>query len=95
MAWGQTHVSGRVFDGNTGMPVPFANVSFVGSTLGTMTDMDGWFALGAGETKVTRIAFSCLGYQSQTIAIQRGVAQSLNVALESRQVELGAAVGEA
>lgn len=92
MAWGQTHVSGRVFDGNTGMPVPFANVSFVGSTLGTMTDMDGWFALGAGETKVTRIAFSCLGYQSQTIAIQRGVAQSLNVALESRQVELGAAV---
>ena len=32
MAWGQTHVSGRVFDGNTGMPVPFANVSFVGST---------------------------------------------------------------
>ena len=71
MAWGQTHVSGRVFDGNTGMPVPFANVSFVGSTLGAMTDMDGWFALGAGETKVTRIAFSCLGYQSQTIAIQR------------------------
>ena len=33
--WGQTAVSGRVFDGESGLPLPFVNVSFAGSNLGT------------------------------------------------------------
>lgn len=89
---GQTAVHGRVFDGSTGEPIPFVNVSFVGSNLGTMTDIDGQFLLSAGEEKVARVVFSCLGYQTQNFSIQRGVKQELNVALESRQVELAVAV---
>ena len=46
--WGQTAVSGRVFDGESGLPLPFVNVSFAGSNLGTMTDVEGLYNLEAG-----------------------------------------------
>ena len=64
----QTAVSGRVFDGATGMPLPFVNVSFAGTSIGTMTDGEGMYALEAGGQRVTRAHYSCLGYQSQTIS---------------------------
>ena len=88
----QTAVSGRVFDGATGMPLPFVNVSFAGTSIGTMTDGEGMYALEAGGQRVTRAHYSCLGYQSQTISLQRDVPQVINVALEARSVDLEAAV---
>ena len=90
--WGQTAVSGRVFDGESGLPLPFVNVSFAGSNLGTMTDVEGLYSLEAGAERVTKLVVSTLGYQSQTIPIQRGVPQVINVALEARSVDLEAAV---
>ena len=90
--WGQTAVSGRVFDGESGLPLPFVNVSFAGSNLGTMTDVEGLYSLDAGAERVTKLVVSTLGYQSQTIPIQRGVPQVINVALEARSVDLEAAV---
>ena len=90
--WGQTAVSGRVFDGESGLPLPFVNVSFAGSNLGTMTDVEGLYSLEAGGGRVTKLVVSTLGYQSQTIPIQRGVPQVINVALEARSVDLEAAV---
>ena len=92
LAAAQTSVSGRVFDGESGEALPFVNVSFAGSNLGTMTDLDGMYALDAGEERVTRMVISSLGYQSQTIPLQRGVPQIINVALEARSVDLEAAV---
>ena len=65
--WGQTAVSGRVFDGESGQPLPFVNVSFAGSNLGTMTDVEGLYRLEAGVERVTKLVISTLGYQSQTI----------------------------
>ena len=57
-----------------------------------MTDAQGMYALEAGASRVTRISFSCLGYQNQTISIQRGVPQVINVSLEARSIDLEAAV---
>lgn len=90
--WGQTSVEGRVFDGGSGQALPFVNVSFGGTNIGTMTDVDGRYALDAGEDKVTRVVVSCLGYQGQSISLQRGVPQVINIALEPRSVDLEAAV---
>ena len=53
--WGQTSVEGRVFDGGSGQALPFVNVSFGGTNIGTMTDVDGRYALDAGKDKVTRV----------------------------------------
>ena len=91
-SWGQTSVSGRVFDGETGTSLPFVYISFAGTDVGTMTDVNGEYELNAGDMRVTQIAVSFLGYQSQTIPIQRGVPQVINVALETRSVDLQVAV---
>ena len=89
---GQTSVTGRVFDGTTGEALPFVNVSFPGTSIGTMTDVEGLYSLEAVDLRVTRISYSCLGYQSQTISIQRNVPQVINVSMEGRSVDLEAAV---
>ena len=92
LTWGQTRVSGRVFHGETGEALPFVHVSFWGSALGTMSDVDGHYDLSSMEEKVTRLVVSCLGYQSQSIPLQRGVPQVINVALEPKSFDLEAAI---
>ena len=50
----QTAVSGRVFDGATGKPLPFLNVSFAGPSIGTMPDAEVLTEPQAGGRRVTR-----------------------------------------
>ena len=40
-----TKVRGKVFDGKTGEPLPFVNVFFTNSSVGTTTDLDGSFSI--------------------------------------------------
>ena len=42
----QTKVRGTVTDAETGEPLPFANVVFPGTTVGTITDPDGNYYRG-------------------------------------------------
>lgn len=88
----QTAITGRVFDGDTGAPLPFVNVSFAGTNIGTMTGIEGTYSLEAGSNRVARAQYSCLGYQSQSISLQRDVPQVINVALKARSVDLEAAI---
>ena len=67
-----TSVEGRIFDGETGEPLPFVTVSFKGTNEGTTSDIDGRYALRTNE-RVGRIHISFLGYLSQTIQIQKEV----------------------
>ena len=62
-----TTVSGRVTD-QYGDPLPFANVSCPGSTIGTITDPDGFYALNLPYGK-TQLQVSYVGYNSATINI--------------------------
>lgn len=55
-------VTGTVLDGSDGSPLIGATVMFVGSTSGTLTDVDGNFTLeGTGDA----IEISYLGYSSK------------------------------
>ena len=85
-----TSVEGHIFDGDTGSPLPFVTVSFRGVSIGTTSDSDGNYSLKT-EDKVSKITISFLGYQSQTISIQRGVPQKIDVALEPKRIELAVA----
>ena len=89
--WSQTTVvSGRVFDGETGQALPYVNVSFAGTSIGTMTNTKGYYEL-ASEDKVNRIVVSFMGYASQSISIQKQVKQKIDIALEHRSIALAAA----
>jgi hypothetical protein len=62
-------VSGRVMD-NSGGPLPGANVVVKGSTIGTVTDMNGNFSL-AIPSGASQLVFSFVGYSSQELPIQQ------------------------
>ena len=91
VSWSQTTiVSGRVFDGETGQALPYVNVTFAGTTIGTMTNIKGVYQLES-EKKVNRIVVSFMGYSSQSISIQKQVRQRIDVALEPKSIQLATA----
>lgn len=55
-------VTGTVVDAN-GEPVIGANVTVVGTTLGTITDIDGRFSLNANSSAKIKISF--IGYKEK------------------------------
>ncbi len=69
-------ISGRVTD-NDGEPVPGVNISIIGTTTGTITDMDGNYILNAPGDAT--LMFSFIGFANQQIAI--GGRTTINVQL--------------
>lgn len=84
----QTQVDGRVTDAQTGEPIGFASVVFLGSQTGTTTDFEGYYSIQTNE-KVDSLSVHFLGYQARTIGIQQGRKQQLNIQLEPSTFELG------
>ncbi len=82
----QTKVGGRVSD-TSGEPVPFANVVFVNSTLGTTTDETGEFYLQADEN-YDSLAVSFLGYKTLKIALKSSVNFNMKLTLEEDEAML-------
>ncbi|EON77969.1 TonB-dependent receptor [Lunatimonas lonarensis] len=69
-------ITGRVTD-EKGEPIPGATVIVEGTSLGTVTNIDGGFTLDAQEGAVLLISF--IGYQSQRVTL--GSQTSLNIVL--------------
>lgn len=62
-------VSGRVLD-ETNQPLPGVNVSIAGTTIGTVTDVNGRYKLNVPDAYAGRnLSFSFIGYSRQDIAI--------------------------
>lgn len=75
----QTKVSGEVFD-DQGDPVPFANIVFVGSNEGTITNENGRFYIES-ETTWDKINVSFVGFEEQTITLQEKVNYEMVITL--------------
>jgi len=89
-----TKVTGTVKDVSTGEPMPFANVLFLGTKSGVMTDLDGKFSIETYYASDSlRVSF--LGYKPQTKKVQRDRAQTIDFELEPSGVMLEAAVVKA
>ncbi|MEL7005042.1 MAG: DUF5686 family protein, partial [Bacteroidota bacterium] len=87
-AFGQkTAVKGRVTDANSGDPVPFANIVFQGTSIGTTTDFDGYYNLETGES-VDSISASYVGYKSRTKVVNKGQSQTIDFQLEENVISL-------
>ena len=66
-----TRVKGVVIDAQTKEPLPFVNIAFVGTTVGTTTDFDGIFSISS-QWASDRLMASFIGYNSDTIQIKLG-----------------------
>ena len=78
--WAQTKVSGYVFDENN-TPIPFANVLFKGSTIGTITNEDGKFYLESDDVWNTLIV-SFVGFEMLEIPLTKRVNYDLKFILK-------------
>lgn len=84
----KTIVEGKVIDISTNEVIPFVNISFANSQIGTVTDNDGSFYIETAK-KLDTISVVCIGYASQLIKIKTSVSQFINVALVPTDFTLG------
>lgn len=83
----QTVVKGKVTDAYSGDPIPFANIIFKGTTVGTTTDFDGNFTVKA-TIPVDSLVVSYMGYTTRTKKVQEGTTQVINFQLEEEVTAL-------
>ena len=82
-------MQGRVVDAQSGEVLPFVQVGFVGTTIGTTTDGDGRFRLTIAtadlKSAADSVRFQMMGYYPKTIAVKRGVVKrGVKIELEPR-----------
>lgn len=85
--YSQTKIRGEIVDVETGEPLPFVNVSFQGTTIGVISDINGKFFI---ETKYPSdsLEFSYVGYNKKTHEVQKNRFQIINIQLEPGSVTL-------
>lgn len=85
----KTVVKGVVTDGDTGEPMPYVKLQFQDAKIGTYTDSIGAYYIEtyyATDTLLVRFS----GYVTQKIAIQKDVAQEINITLKVIQTDFEA-----
>lgn len=90
----KTKVKGTITDAQTGEPLPFVNVAFVGKNVGTTTDFNGKYQMDTkwGSDKVQA---SFMGYEVMEKAVVQGQNNTIDFELESKQIKLDEVVVKA
>lgn len=85
----KTIVSGKVVDAQTGESLPFVNLIFQNSKVGTTTDLDGNFSL---ETyyPTDSLEASFVGYQTMALRVKKDQQQTLKFSMKSGDIQLAA-----
>ena len=83
----KTRIFGSVTDAASGQRIPFVNVFFSGSNVGTITDSLGNFTL---ETRRSfdSLSIALIGYRTQTLPVVSGVTEEIDILLEPSAFEL-------
>ncbi len=74
-------------DADTKEPLPFVNIAFLGTTIGVTTEMDGTYLIES-KWASDNLQVSFVGYETQSIPIQLGVRQEVNVALAPTSIRI-------
>lgn len=74
-----TKVTGTVISEEDGLPVVGASILVKGTTVGTVTDMDGKFTLSNVPSSAKTLVVSFIGMATQEVAIK----QTVNITLKS------------
>lgn len=87
----KTVITGKVTDAETGDEVPFANVYFDGTTIGTTTDFDGFYKI-ATDKATDSLVVSYVSYQTRKKSVKKGATQNIDYQLLSSEETLKAIV---
>lgn len=79
-------VTGTVIDGETNEPLPGASVLVTGSTIGTITDIDGTFSLSFPD-RYTSLSVSYTGYLTTEINVENQTTVSVTLQPDVSQLE--------
>jgi len=83
-----TKIMGTITDAGTKEPIPFVNVAFKGTTIGTITDFEGKYAIETRKPEDSLVV-SYVGYQTMSAGIIRNKFQVVNFILEPTDLTLG------
>lgn len=64
-AIGQQVIEGRIIDKETSEPIPFASIGIIGTSHGTISNLQGEFSLVLSDSASIKV--TCMGYESQVI----------------------------
>ncbi|HPR31379.1 MAG TPA: TonB-dependent receptor [Prolixibacteraceae bacterium] len=78
MQQGKKMVTGTVTDAKTNVPLPALTVLIKGTTIGSVTDLDGKYSILASDRDI--LVFSFIGYREKEVAV--GDQSMINVSLE-------------
>lgn len=76
-----TKVRGKVIDANTKEAIPFANIAFAGTNVGTTTDFNGAFVIESKWASDT-LQISYVGYDTKKIPIILGKSQVIDIDIQ-------------
>ena len=82
-----TKINGKVTDAETKQPLPFVNIAFKNSKIGTTTNMDGHYSIETYYPTDSLIA-SFIGYQPVKKKVKKDIAQVINFELKTGSIEL-------
>ena len=82
-AHGQNTVKGAIYDATNGEAVPFANVMLDSTTLGAVTDLNGFFVIGKipNGTYTLHVRFVGYGDYRRTLKLTGGTTEKVNIQL--------------
>ncbi len=82
-----TKVRGKVIDSKTKLPLPFVNITFKGTTIGTITDFKGnYFIETRYPSDVLQVSY--IGYKTKDFKVNKKVFQTINIELETENINL-------
>ncbi|MUP37760.1 SusC/RagA family TonB-linked outer membrane protein [Labilibaculum euxinus] len=84
-------VSGKVIDVQTKESIPGTNVFVKGTTIGTITNIDGAYKLEASSEAI--LVFSFIGYESQEIPLKGKRILNVSLEVDSEQLDEVVAIG--
>ncbi len=91
-AQAQTKVTGQVFDGDSKFGLPGVTVTVKNTTVGTMTDTDGSFAIEVADKQAT-LVFSFIGKKTQEVALNNQAVVNVNLLDDAQSLSEVVVVG--
>ena len=76
-----TRVTGVTMDHSSGEPLPFVQIMFDGSTIGTTSDLDGNFTI-SNERGLISLSFRSVGYKTKVVTVKPNKSQEIFVVME-------------
>jgi hypothetical protein len=87
----KTIVSGKIFDGETHEAIPYANISFQHSLVGTISEMDGSYFLSTLNA-TDSLLITSVGYEVVKKYVKKGVKQQFDIKLFPKSINLAEVV---